>query len=279
MSQCAPGFQDGSNTCFTYLQLKNIAKQYNKTQNQKKNQIIIHRDKTRLWNIINNKLKYKCNDEKCWVDNPNHSINIRFRPNHPENWNTNPREWLSNVDIQKVMEQYENKFNTFKFMGVFPNDYDYKLSTNKCVAEELCNLNVKELLQNKKKQLGIIFNIDPHYASGSHWVAVYIGLSKTLPNNKFGFYYYDSNAEKPTEYVYRLFNSIKDQLNLKEFDMYTNDVRHQYKNTECGIFSIDFLVNMLDRSKSFKSIINDGKTDDKMFEKRKIYFYQNKSKK
>ena len=208
MNQCAPNVSDNSFTCFTYQQLKSIAKKFNQTSDEK---IKISRKKDVLWKKIYEKMKYKCNDELCWVNND--KLMQRFRPKRPNEWHSNPREWLSNFDIQKVMVQYEKKYKTFKFLGVFPDDYDHKIFMNTCVAEELCKLDVAELLKDNKYQLGMVFNTDPHYLGGSHWVAIYANINESL--DKYGFYYYDSNAQKPSKYIIKLFNQIKAQLKTK----------------------------------------------------------------
>tara|TARA_B100000405_G_scaffold302490_1_gene265918 strand:+ start:48 stop:869 length:822 start_codon:yes stop_codon:yes gene_type:complete len=268
--QCSPGVEDNL-TCFTHSQLKSIARKYN--SKNKNDKIIISRKKEELWKSIRDKMKYSCDDEKCWANGDN-SLLERFRPSKPEEWKLNPRTWLTNFDINHVMKQYEKKFKTFKFVGVFPNNYDDKIFMNVCVSEELCNLNISDMINKGKYQLGIVFNTDPHWSSGAHWVAVYIGISVKYPK-KFGFFYYDSNAEKPSTYVYKLYEEVKKQMSKvtkKDFDLYINDRRHQFKNTECGMFSMHFIIQMLDRKRDFKSIINDKLYDDKVFKLRNIYY-------
>ena len=40
-----------------------------------------------------------------------------------------------------------------------------------CVWDELCNFNLSDEINKKKnKKIGIIFNTDPHYKGGAHWV-------------------------------------------------------------------------------------------------------------
>lgn len=272
MNQCAPNVSDSALTCFTYKQLKSIAKNFNQSNDEK---IKISRNKDVLWKQIYEKMNYKCKDELCWANNNNQLLQ-RFRPKRPHEWYSNPREWLSNFDIQKVMVQYEKKYRTFKFLGVFPDDYDHKIFMNTCVAEELCKLDLADLLKNNKYQLGIVFNTDPHYLSGSHWVAGYINIKKN--SNKYGFYYYDSNAQKPSKYIIKLFEKIKSQLNIgkgkekKKFEMNINNNKHQFKNTECGMFSMHFIINMLKQKNTFEMVCNSNISDDEMFQLRNKYY-------
>jgi len=143
-----------------------------------------------------------------------------------------------------------------------------------CVAEELCKLDLIDLLKDNKYQLGIVFNTDPHYLGGSHWVAVYVNIQKN--SDKYGFYYYDSNAQKPSKYIIKLFNQIKSQLNKekvrKEFKMNINNNKHQFKNTECGMFSMNFIINMLKQKNTFKMVCNSNISDDEVFKLRNKYF-------
>lgn len=273
MNQCAPNVSDNSFTCFTYQQLKSIAKKFNQTSDEK---IKISKRKDVLWKKIYEKMKYKCNDELCWANND--KMVERFRPKRPIEWHSNPREWLSNFDIHKVMVQYEKKYNTFKFLGVFPDDYDYKIFMNTCVAEELCKLDVAGLLKENKYQLGMVFNTDPHYLGGSHWVAIYANINDS--SYKYGFYYYDSNAQEPSKYIIKLFNQIRAQLKTKktrtktgkEFKISINNNKHQFKNTECGMFSMNFIINMLKRKSTFEKVCNSKTSDDEVFKLREKYF-------
>lgn len=271
--QCSPASADDDNfTCFNYDQLKKIAMNYNKQQTNKKNKIIVSKDKKKLWKSIHKKMKAKCNDdESCWVEQQD-VIKTNFRPKAPHEWKKNPRTWLSNFDIDKVLKQYEDKYPTFMQIGVFPSNYN-DLVMGQCVSQELCNLNVIDLLSKRKYQLGIVFNLDPHYMSGSHWVAIYINIDPK--SQKFGFYYYDSNAEKQFSYVDKLYDSIKTQLKSKtnkEFNLHVNTNKHQFKNTECGMFSINFIVEMLKRKNKFTDVVNRNIDDEYVFKLRKKYF-------
>ena len=37
------------------------------------------------------------------------------------------------------------------------------------------NLKLKDL-NKKKKQIGFIFNTDPHYKSGQHWISLFVDI-------------------------------------------------------------------------------------------------------
>ena len=122
-----------------------------------------------------------------------------------------------------------------------------------------------------KNKIGIIFNTDPHNKSGSHWISLFINIKRKI------ICFFDSVGTKESKEIMKLVNRIIDQghkLNPKinfKFEN-NNGVEHQYKNTECGIYSLFFIIHMLQdkTSESFYKthIINDGQIQNY----RKIYF-------
>lgn len=261
----------GSRSCFTLEQLKKIASSYNKKYPNNK---IIYNSSTRkddLWNAIQQKLSNKCNDtEWCWLDQSflktdkdNHNLEKQFKPRGPKKLN----DWLSTTDIDDAMKLYEQFFPSFRFFGPVPIDFD-GLNT------ELLELKIARLYKEGKHYIGIIFNLDPHYKSGSHWVAMYVDIPKG------GIYYYDSYAvcDLPKE-IKKLKNSLI--KNMTEFHKSIgsnvkvhydcNTYRHQYKNSECGVFSMYFILEML-RGRTFKSVTSNIILDDEIRQMRQVYF-------
>jgi hypothetical protein len=55
------------------------------------------------------------------------------------------------------------------------------------------------------------------------------------------------------------------------FDIRYNNIQHQFKNSECGVYSINFIVRLV-QGENFDNVINNITYDDKMNENRKIYF-------
>ena len=82
----------------------------------------------------------------------------------------NPNEWLNSLDISRVMKQYENDYKCFDFLGPSPIDFDTFKENNECVWDEICNFDLNKSYTKGKRKFGFIFNLDPHYKGGSHWV-------------------------------------------------------------------------------------------------------------
>ena len=118
--------------------------------------------------------------------------------------------------------------------------------------------------------IGIIFNTDPHFKSGSHWIALFIDINK-----KF-IYFFDSAGDKEPKEVNKLIKNIKKQgLELKQpihFNTHKNHpFKHQQGNSECGMYCLFFIIKLLNNAD--KKIFHSKVITDKEMEKhRNIYF-------
>ena len=285
MSYCAPSNLNNRGTCFNKSSLLKIAKAYNITYPHKKIKLTTNKDA--LLKSLKERFNNICgpNDEQCWLSQNNPEFvkikyleKTHFRPSKPCTWNNNPNTWLNSNDIQHVMIQYQEAHKDFNFIGVFPIDFSSKTPLGNCISQEMCQLNIKKMYQNRK-QLGFIFNLDRHDQSGSHWVALFISLN---PNNtNFGAYYYDSATSAfPHQiknfmlYVKKIIDSLPNVP--RKFEFKRNSKKHQFKNTECGMFSMYFLVQCLSNAKI--QTIYDTTIDDNSVSKfRDVYYRPNLS--
>ena len=76
-----------------------------------------------------------------------------------QEWKDNINEWLSSIDIDQFMRQYEHAHKDFIFLGPSPIDFDSKKIYGECVWEELCHFNLRKLLKRNKKKIGVIFKL------------------------------------------------------------------------------------------------------------------------
>ena len=275
---CAPITED-SFTCFTKKALIKIIKSWNKKY--KLNKIIYSENdsKKELWTKLDKKLKPNCNNDYCWTKQKFLGKKLSkklkrkyFRPVMPKEWEQNNREWLSTIDIENVLNQYEKKYNNFIFIGAVPMDFDKKLSPGLCVANELCNINIKRLINRGKTKVGVVFNLDNHDQEGSHWVSFFCDFDK---NN---IYYFDSYGYDETKEIRELINRIQEQGRKlgRDIKYHINKNRHQYKDSECGIYSINFIERLL-KNDDFNDISNNIVNDDNMFLNRNRYFLNKNS--
>lgn len=244
-------------SCLTPNILILIKNEYNKL---KPNNKIISKTLKGIWLELQKKLNCNCESsfDDCWY-NKIKNIELRdkiskyiFAPTHPKSWNKNPNEWLSNFDILKVLKQYENTYTNFKFFEPTTIDFDFKLSQNKCVSNEICNIDIQQFIKNGKINFGFIFNLDNHNGSGTHWVSFYVSFKDNIA------FFFDSVGENIPIEIKRLKNRIIEQINKIysiNIKFYQNaPFNHQQGNNECGMYSLYFITTMLTKKIDDKSV-------------------------
>jgi hypothetical protein len=235
-------------SCFTKQAIETIANAHNKHNSNK--QININLSSKDKWIELRKHMSRipKCDQDKCWLQNI--PLNDReqnmlkaqlFVPPRPSEWKKDPNSWLTNFDIEKVLNQYEEAHPQFHFIGPSPIDYDTRPDKKDCVCNKLCNLSIKQQLANGKKKIGIVFNLDPHNKGGSHWVAMFIDLE-----DKFVFYF-NSTGQRIQPQINKFKNNILRQGKplLGKMNYYTNKYEHQRSNTECGLYCLYFIITCL----------------------------------
>uniref|UniRef100_A0A6C0B818 Ubiquitin-like protease family profile domain-containing protein n=1 Tax=viral metagenome TaxID=1070528 RepID=A0A6C0B818_9ZZZZ len=273
-------------SCFTVETLMKIKSAYNK--HHPTEQITIN-DPHLLWLELKKRFA-TCSQEDCWLEKI-HDNDLKeqidkmsFAPDHPEEWKKNPDEWLSNYDILEVLEQYEKTHDNFKFIGPTPMDFDSRphKKDGKCVWEEMCGFSLDKL-NPKIKKIGIVFNLDDHDEPGSHWVSLFIDLEDAF------MFYFDSAGDDVTVEVKKFMDRVKDQWSKKyplaNMKIYKNHpFEHQKQNTECGMYSLFFIITLLTHQiegKHYKTeqlihkFLSERIPDKYVFDYRKVYFNSN----
>lgn len=172
-----------------------------------------------------------------------------LRPERPRSWLRNSRQWLSSRDIDAVMVQYTASHPHFAYLGALPMDFEARdRATGACVSHAACGAHVGELLRQGKTLVGVVLNLDKHTESGSHWVACLAGLDPGVPG-RFGLWYYDSVASPPTPEVRAFMRRMAGEMRAAlgpaaaaRFRLHWNTRRKQWENTECGVYSMLFLI-------------------------------------
>jgi len=279
--------------------------------NPPKNRIIINKKDLNNSDIIFEKLEKKFNrytitlnnNYWAWVDiikliNKNTKKNYKInkimteiekndlRPAQPEEWIENKYEWLSNFDIENVLNQFNNKKDLkYKFYGVFTIDFGIKdIDSNTCKYDSNCNINMKNIINSGKQYFGFITNLCKHNEPGTHWTSSFFVLDPSLKS--YGAYYYDSVKRPIPELLKPVFKDIQKQMNSiypnKKFNINISNVKHQNSNTECGVFSIAFQRRWLvllykdKHNAHFNQVINFNKMNDNvMYLLRNVFFRPN----
>ena len=285
---CNPQLEDNTinsrPTCMTNKIIKKIKEAYNKNHNDK----IDETNPAKIWDELREKIK-SCDREDCWLEEikdvnlKQKFMNSLFAPFHPNEWKQNPSSWLSNHDILNVLTQYEKTYSDFRFIGPTPIDFDSLPQTynDVCVWKDLCKFSLQKQINKGINKIGIIFNLDKHTGPGTHWTSLFIDIS-----DNFIFYFDSAGAPLPKEINVLIEKIIKQGLELispKRFIYYdTNSFEHQKGNSECGMYSLYFIITMLTNktnNKKFRTTkqkidyFTKHRISDKyVFHKRKEYF-------
>jgi hypothetical protein len=199
--------------------------------------------KEELWNAIRMHLFDECDYEWEWMDNKSiKELNDReikhetFKPPMPSEWLKNKFTWLTTTDILNVMRQYEKLYTEFKFFGPVPVDCP------KDIYCELTNIDLEKMNRKGINMVGVIFNLDKHNESGSHWV----GLFANMQDNSI--IYYDSTGNPPPDYIKYFMGMLKRQMrNGVVIDW--NKKKHQFGGSECGVYSMNFIIESIKGNK------------------------------
>jgi hypothetical protein len=298
--KCAPNknFDYDNYTCFSLDQLKAIASSYNKILSDEDNKIIIDTEDIKyLLKELIYKLPNTCKSQECLLKqhfvvdlNDFDLLYNTLRPLGPKK----KTKWLSTSDINQVMVQYTFKYPEYKFFGALPIDFEkIELPINYRTN------NFFKILRNMYKKniykIGFVLNLDNHKQSGSHWV----GLYSDLKNNKI--YFFDSYGYKPKKEIIKLMsmiaywmrinnndNLIYDKIKFTDddiikftqegvcdkfenIDIQYNITRHQFKNSECGVYSVNFILRLL-KGDSFDDITGNITPDSVINKCRETYF-------
>jgi hypothetical protein len=267
--RCSPSSKE-EYTCYSKKTIMQLKKYWNARHID--NKITATRPKE-IWAMLRDKMQHVCYKESCWLKQQfikdklgTNLLEQIFAPSTPLSWTKNPNEWLNSLDILKVMKQYEVAYPEFDFMGPTPIDWNHHKVNGKCVWEELCKFNLKRQIAEGKTKIGIIFNLDKHNKGGSHWVALYISVKHQK------IIYWDSIGKKTPPYIKKFIDKVKTQGKplKRTFTVTENKIAHQHNSTECGVYCLHFIIEMLklDKPVLFKTRISD-KTVEQF---RKIYF-------
>ena len=237
-------------SCLTKKSLIKVAKKLSKITKKK---IPIHRNNLKkTYNLMAKIIKdeYKCNTEICWVKikklfdglskRDKKIFRKQFKPKLPKEVQEDYKAWLSNFDIDEVMEGLKLENKDFYYYSATPIDF------HKCSVSDLCSIDIRKHHKNNKKKIGIVFNTDKSNGPGQHWIAMYIDMLGINLDNE-GIYYFDSYSSTVPQQIKDLIEKLKTQgkdINL-DFIVTNNNRSVQKNNYACGYYCMHFIENML----------------------------------
>ena len=272
---CAPGSAKVLKfSCYSPQSLHKLKDLWN---GRHKDQKILSNDPREIWQALKYGLSKVCNRESCWLKQKifKHKLNnemsdFTFAPVSPKIWEKNPYEWLTSVEMTTVMKQYEKAYPCFEFLGPSPIDFDSHKMYGECVWEEICQFNLKSAIKRGKTKIGLIFNLDPHHLEGSHWICMFINIPKRE------IYFFDSYGDRPPKQVKKFIKRIKKQSRVlgKEYKVIINTKRHQRSESECGMYCLYMIVELLKGNQTFNELSKTRIPDKRVKILRKVYYNQ-----
>jgi hypothetical protein len=241
---CSPAVKEGSvssHSCMTPTILEVIRKSYNETNRENP---ITTTNPLQIWYELR-KRNADCKTEDCWLKNMKDKAlqkqikQFVFAPSQPPEWKSNPREWLSNIDIEQVMKQYMVAYPRFEFIGpTFVDFREKKKANNQCVSQPLCDFSLADCRARNIDCVGIIFNLSKYTDDeGTHWVSMFIDIKHNF------IFYLDSGGDTPPKSI----DTFAKDIQAQGTDMIyvKNKQQHQFGATECGMYSLFFIITML----------------------------------
>ena len=222
--------------------------------------------------------KFNCKNQRCIAMSLN--LNLKnFKTIGPAN-NTN---LLTNVNIDDVMEKYTLIHPNFHPIKFTMDDW-FNISGNKEIVllgndpSYICKLiNNKD---QKKNCIGFIMNTDKWSGRGIHWTALFCDLRN---DDEWTIEFFNSSSNKPSRNIKILIDNIINNLYTcpsKPYECIVKNINiskneHQLSNTECGPYSLFFILNRLNKQpiKYFEFNEYDKIYDDSMVEFRKYIFW------
>lgn len=273
---------EGLNTCFSTRKLRLLVDSYNNSFLNDQITLINEKDKNDpifLHKCLSSKMQKVCNDETCWLRQPFaqnvHDDDLHhatFKPPRPPG----KTAWLSNKDIGDVMFQIRdhNDPRSFRFIGPVPIDFDNITEKTSrfwySLTSQVKYMNLPELYQQGVRKVGIVFNLDPHYRNGSHWVCVFCEFSEI----RVEISYFDSFAKQPPDEIMKLMKRVSKTcakyLGVK-MPICINNIQTQFKDTECGVYCMRYLEDML-QGKTFEEVTHRIISDQDINNWRDYYF-------
>jgi len=270
---CAPGVNSNGSSCLTKQNLLKIAQTYNQSYPNTQIRGVSQMDRNQLWKAIRDRLYPVCQEsESCWVDQDfminlgDDEVHNRFKPKRPKG----KYQWLDTNNIQKTMEQYEQKYPDFAFIGPVPMNFS-QLSSD--IVGAINELDLAQAYSEGIRKIGIIFNLSPWHPgdtnSGSHWVSLWIDLKQKIVAYFDSFGHPNKNNNCIPAKIKTLINRIISRY--PGMTVKCNPYTHQKQNSECGVYSMYFIKSALD-GRQVDEIYRDIKSDEEMNQYRNVFF-------
>lgn len=212
-----------------------------------------------------------CNSESCVLRKPefikfaqinkiDNIIDSFFKPEGP----STEFAWLSNTNIDGVLDQLQEKFPGFVHIPYQMRDFEK-------VGSELATIDLAKEFKNGAKSFGVVLNTDYSSGNGIHWYCIF-GEKR---NGKIIIEYFNSSGQSPLAetqaWLQKTKHYLHEQLGIPVEVKYSTGIEFQRDKHSCGVFCLMYIWLRLEGVPNnwFKS---DTFSDDLMHQARKVLF-------
>ncbi len=195
------------------------------------------------------------------------STGVTFKVKNPSRpkyrYGRNKEKWLTNVDINEVMKQYESLFEgSFRYISTVPANIQDSYDT---IDEFKQSFHIGDLQYYMYNAM--IINLSLIDTPGTHWVCVFVDRPSQT------FEYYDPIG-KP---IPRTMRPLLNYINPDRFRVITSKEKHQKTGSQCGVYCMYYIVARLCNI-PIKTIWKDlAMTNSAMTRKRDFFFALHKT--
>lgn len=195
--------------------------------------------------------KFKCDTEICILEQPeikneigDHEVSSliveSFKPDGPRD----TTQWLSNVEIDAVLDQMEKKYTHKKFLHI-----PFQMIDFESTGSELARLDWSKKYEEGYRCFGTVLNTDTSKGMGQHWFAIFSDFSDD--SNTFTIEYFNSSGSLPMNQVATWMKKAKHEWqavfdNKKIEDVISSRIVNQLDDFSCGAYSLYYIISRLD---------------------------------
>ena len=188
-----------------------------------------------------------CSSESCVIVHPQfknfvknnglilNNLKENFMPDGP----SHSKEWLSNKNIDEVLEIYKKMLNlnasNFLHINCQLRDFE-KYNTG------LSKINWYQKINSGIKFFCVVINTDYTGGSGIHWFCIFGDFKK---KNNYTLEYFNSSGDPPlpeiNKWLYKIKNIISKKMSTFINVVYVNKFNHQTDNSSCGVYCLYYI--------------------------------------
>lgn len=221
--------------------------------------------------------KFQCETEICILEHPEvkneigHEevsalIETSFKPEGPRETTA----WLSNIEIDAVLDQMEKKYSDKKFLHIPFQMIDFEQT-----GSELARLDWPKKYEEGYRCFGAVLNTDTSKGRGIHWFSIFCSCLDS--DEKFTIEYFNSSGSLPMHQVANWMKRVKHEWqpyfkNDKRIeDITVTRLVNQEDDFSCGSYSLYYIISRLDGT-PYEYFKHNKIGDDNMLEFRKYLF-------